>query len=281
MRAQGPITIGFVLAALLAACATAPVRNDQLEQARAEVTSLGQQPEAATAAAEQLRAAQDALQRADAESQAHGDQGDITHLAYIAMRQAQIGQARIDEARAHAQLSKGDAERAQILLQARSQEAEQAQQRAQAANEQLRNTQQQLQDLKAHETERGMVLTLSDVLFDTNAATLKPGAAATIDRLGDFMQKNPQTRVVIEGHTDSTGSEAYNQELSRRRAQAVADTLAARGIPQDRVQTVGRGESMPVASNDTQAGRQQNRRVEIIFSDNAGRFASGAGSALR
>ena len=281
MRAQGLVTTGLVFTALFAGCATAPTRNDQLEQARAEVASLGQQPEAGRAAAEQLRAAQDALQRADAEFQNHGDQADVSHLAYITMRQAEIGQARIEEAHAHEQISKGDAARAQILLQARAQEAQQAQQRAQAASEQLKDTQRQLEDLKAHETERGMVLTLSDVLFDTNAATLKPGATATIDRLGDFMQKNPQTRVVIEGHTDSTGSEAYNEELSRRRAQAVADALAARGIPQDRVQTIGRGQGMPVASNDTAAGRQQNRRVEIVFSDSSGRFASGAGSALR
>ena len=120
MRAQGLVTTGLVFTALFAGCATAPTRNDQLEQARAEVASLGQQPEAGRAAAEQLRAAQDALQRADAEFQNHGDQADVSHLAYIAMRQAEIGQARIEEAHAHEQISKGDAARAQILLQARA-----------------------------------------------------------------------------------------------------------------------------------------------------------------
>jgi outer membrane protein OmpA-like peptidoglycan-associated protein len=286
MRVQGFVTTGFVFAALVAGCATAPTRNEQLEQARVAVNDLQQDPKAASAAGEQLRAAQDSLQRADAEFRAHGDQADITHLAYIAQRQVDIGKARIDAAQAHEVVSKGDAERSRILLESRSQEAQQAEARAQAANKQLEDSQKQLADLKAHETERGMVLTLSDVLFDTNAATLKPGAAATIDRLGDFMQKNPQTRILIEGHTDSTGSESYNEELSRRRAQAVADALSARGIPQDRLQTIGRGQSMPVASNDTPAGRQQNRRVEIVFSDNSGRFAAGAqgsgsGSTLR
>jgi outer membrane protein OmpA-like peptidoglycan-associated protein len=117
------------------------------------------------------------------------------------------------------------------------------------------------------------VLTLGDVLFDTNKATLKPGADQRIDRLATFLQKNPNERLIIEGYTDSTGSEEYNQELSQRRAQAVAEVLAGQGIPASRYQVVGKGQAFPVASNATPAGRQQNRRVEVVFSDQAGRFA--------
>jgi outer membrane protein OmpA-like peptidoglycan-associated protein len=120
-----------------------------------------------------------------------------------------------------------------------------------------------------------MVLTLSDVLFDTDAATLKPGAAVAIDRLGKFLQGSPESRVIIEGHTDSRGSEAYNEDLSRRRAEAVAEELVTRGISSDRFEVIGRGEGYPVANNGTAEGRQQNRRVEIVFSDQAGRFAPG------
>jgi outer membrane protein OmpA-like peptidoglycan-associated protein len=126
-----------------------------------------------------------------------------------------------------------------------------------------------------------MVLTLGDVLFDTGRATLKPGADSVMERVAMFMQKNPDTKVVIEGHTDSRGSDEYNHELSKDRAAAVQDALASRGIERNRVEAVGKGEGFPVASNDTSAGRQENRRVEIVFSDQEGHFASGANAAYR
>jgi outer membrane protein OmpA-like peptidoglycan-associated protein len=122
---------------------------------------------------------------------------------------------------------------------------------------------------------------LGDVLFDTNAATLKVGSAERLDRLAAFLNENSGTRIMIEGHTDSRGSDAYNEELSRRRAQAVADALLTRGIPSGRFEILGRGEAAPVASNDTAAGRQQNRRVEVVFSDQSGKFAQGSSGALR
>jgi outer membrane protein OmpA-like peptidoglycan-associated protein len=119
------------------------------------------------------------------------------------------------------------------------------------------------------------------VLFDTGRATLKPGATTTLERVAQFMQKNPETKVMIEGHTDSVGSDDYNQGLSERRAQAVADALSFRGVQRDRVEPLGRGKALPVATNDTPAGRQQNRRVELVFSDESGRFAGGANASLR
>ena len=91
------------------------------------------------------------------------------------------------------------------------------------------------------------------------------------------MKSHPQTKIVVEGHTDSVGSDAYNDALSQRRADAVASALLARGVPGEDIRALGRGKSYPVATNETQAGRQQNRRVEIIFSDDSGRFAQGDG----
>jgi outer membrane protein OmpA-like peptidoglycan-associated protein len=135
--------------------------------------------------------------------------------------------------------------------------------------------------VQAKQTERGMVLTLGDVLFDIAQATLKPGAVTVLDRVASFLNENKETKVMIEGHTDSRGSDQYNEELSQRRAQAVADALAFRGIDRSRVEALGRGEALPVASNDTSAGQQQNRRVELVFSDASGRFAGGSSSALR
>ena len=114
-----------------------------------------------------------------------------------------------------------------------------------------------------------------DVLFDTGRATLKPGADRTIDRLAQALKDNPNTKVQIEGHTDSVGGDDYNLALSERRAEAVADALRFRGVPADRYEAKGLGKDFPVASNDSAAGRQQNRRVEIIFSDDSGRFSGG------
>ena len=97
-----------------------------------------------------------------------------------------------------------------------------------------------------------------------------------LDRLASYMTANPQTKIVVEGHTDSVGTDEYNDALSQRRADAVAHALIARGVSADDVRAIGRGKNYPVATNDTAAGRQQNRRVEIVFSDQNGRFAQGA-----
>jgi outer membrane protein OmpA-like peptidoglycan-associated protein len=119
---------------------------------------------------------------------------------------------------------------------------------------------------QARETERGPVLTLGDVLFEFNRADLKSGAMQKLYPLVAFLQENPTRSVVIEGHTDNIGSDSYNFELSQRRAEAVRAFLLQNGIRAERITAQGRGESYPVAANDTEAGRQQNRRVEIVIS---------------
>jgi len=289
---------------LLVGCASAPKRNDQLEQARAQVQTLSQDPLASQAASRELEAARAELEQAEGAFKERKPVEDVTHLAYLAGRHAEIGQARIAETRAREQVAQGEAERNRVLLDVRTGQAERATQDARAAQAEAQtqtqaalaaraeaetsrqdamNAQanadtiaQQLAALKAEQTKRGMVMTLSDVLFDTGGATLKPGADLAFNRLAEFMRQNPKTRVIVEGHTDSRGSDAYNEELSQRRARAVQDALANRGITSDRVETRGRGEAYPVASNDSAEGRQQNRRVEIIFSDEGGSFAQGA-----
>lgn len=288
------IVVSSLAAAVLAAgCASAPKRSEQLEQARAEVETLAQDPQAAQIASEELKAARGALQQADSALADKRPIEEVNHLAYVAERNAEIGKARLGEAQARQQISQGEAERNRVLLEARTAEAQRAQasalteaERAEAARQEalaartdLESARKELSDLQAKQTERGMVLTLGDVLFDTNAATLKPGAAEHLDRLASFLTQNDGTRIIIEGHTDSRGSDAYNEELSRRRAQAVADALLTRGVQSNRFDILGRGEAVPVANNDSSAGRQQNRRVEIIFSDQAGKFAQGAASS--
>jgi outer membrane protein OmpA-like peptidoglycan-associated protein len=101
---------------------------------------------------------------------------------------------------------------------------------------------------------------------------------ATMERLAQFMRDYPERSVRIEGHTDSVGSDETNQALSERRADAVRDALVAQNAPSERIDTVGYGESRPIASNDNVAGRQQNRRVEIVVSEGDGSFVGGAGA---
>lgn len=125
----------------------------------------------------------------------------------------------------------------------------------------------ELAELQALKTERGMVMTLGDVLFSTGKTELLPGAMATITKLADFLAEYSEKTILIEGHTDSVGSESSNQGLSERRALSVKAALADAGVDGSRIDTLGLGESTPMASNDTDAGRLKNRRVEIVIKD--------------
>jgi outer membrane protein OmpA-like peptidoglycan-associated protein len=118
---------------------------------------------------------------------------------------------------------------------------------------------------KAKETERGLVLTLGDVLFEYNEADLRADTLQKLYVLVTYLKEHPDRNVLIEGHTDSTGTETYNLELSQRRATAVRTFLARNGIDPGRLTTRGYGQAQPVASNATAAGRQENRRVEIVI----------------
>jgi outer membrane protein OmpA-like peptidoglycan-associated protein len=278
------VAVGAAVA-LITSCATTPTVSPEVNEARARVATLAQSPLAAQAANEDLAAARSALTQAEAAQNKHEDAEIVSHLAYIARRNADIGLERVHEAEARQRISKAESERNAVLMQARAAEAQSAKAEAEVSREsalqahaELEDLQQQYAALAAKQTERGMVLTLGDVLFDTAQATLKPGAATTIERLATFLNQNTGTRIRIEGHTDSVGTEAYNEELSRRRAQAVADALTDRGIARDRIEVAARGEGFPVVGNETAAGRQQNRRVEIVFSNPSGSFATGPAS---
>jgi len=102
-----------------------------------------------------------------------------------------------------------------------------------------------------------------DVTFDYDSATVRPGLYSEIDRISNVLIKYPQTVIRVEGHTDSTGSENYNMDLSQRRADSVMNIIVQRGVPSTRIETMPYGESMPIADNNTEAGRAMNRRVEI------------------
>jgi outer membrane protein OmpA-like peptidoglycan-associated protein len=139
---------------------------------------------------------------------------------------------------------------------------EQAEKDAQSLRERLKD---QLNVILAtRDTARGLIVNMSDVLFDFNQATLKPGAKEKLAKVSGILLAYPTLHVSVEGHTDAIGSDEYNMKLSQRRADAVRDYLTSNGINQSNVQSVGMGKANPVASNDTAAGRSQNRRVEMV-----------------
>jgi outer membrane protein OmpA-like peptidoglycan-associated protein len=238
--------------------------NPSLEQARLNYMQAQQNPQVASNAPVALREAEQALLRAEQAWEDDADQAEVQHLAYVAERKTAIARASAEQKLAEAEVQKLGEERDQVLLENRSREALHAQQQAQVATARATQLEQELKELQARETERGLELTLGDVLFEVNQAHLKPGAMRNLYQLAEFLQKNPTRNVLIEGHTDSTGSEASNLDLSQRRAEAVRNFLISNGVSPDRITAIGHGEIYPVASNDTAPGRQQNRRVQVV-----------------
>jgi outer membrane protein OmpA-like peptidoglycan-associated protein len=216
------------------------------------------------------------------------DVAQVDHLAYLARQRVAIAQATSGQKGAEAAVARADTVRDKVRLAARTNEADSANRQAAdatlmandaqrlAAETQARNAQleAQINGLNAKKTDRGLVMTIGDVLFDTDRAQLKEGGLRSIDKLADFLKAYPQRTALVEGYTDSTGSEAHNEALSSRRATSVRAALLERGVGGDRVSMKGYGEAYPVAGNDSSGGRQLNRRVEIVLSDEAGRTVS-------
>lgn len=158
-----------------------------------------------------------------------------------------------------------EAEKAKIRAEAEAARAEAARAEAEAAKAAMNQLKEELTELKTRQTDRGLVITLGDVLFEFNKSELIPGAARNLEPLVVALKDNPEQTIEIEGHTDSIGSEQYNIDLSKKRADAVKSFLVRYEIDANRISTKGLGYEFPVASNKTEAGRQQNRRVEIIL----------------
>lgn len=278
MKHSYPILFSVAAALLLSACAAGP--NPKIEDARTTLLRSQKNPDIARAAPHALREAKKNIDRAQAAYDA-GKQDATDHYAYLAQTQLQMAAAQAEGLRLQKQVESATAKRKQLQLRAEQEKAINAQQSAAAAQKQAAAAHQraaqlesELRALKAKHTQRGIVLTLGDVLFDTDKAGLKAGGLRTVNKLAAFMSEYPERRVRIEGHTDSRGSAQYNQGLSQRRSLSVKSALLQQGIDPGRIATVGLGEAYPKASNKTAAGRQQNRRVEIIISDENGNIKS-------
>jgi OmpA-OmpF porin, OOP family len=289
MKASNRVLLSAAILATLSACSSTPERIESLETARAIVPQVESSPRAGVAAVN-ISEARKALNTANRLVDSGGDLNDVQFEASVATLNAQIANEKILTAQAREELEKGTAERQAVLIQSREREAQmraaqaesataEAERRAQEAREanlRAQTLEQELADLKAKKTDRGLVLTLGDVLFDTGKATLKAGAYPTIERLAAALKDVPARKVLIEGHTDSVGSDEFNQQLSLNRAQSVQTALLERGVSSDQITTMGKGESTPMASNDNPGGRQANRRVEMIFQEDPARVASDA-----
>jgi OmpA-OmpF porin, OOP family len=237
-RRGAPMCVAAVaMAALVAACAGRS--SESLQEARSAVaTARGDQAVAARAPAELLESER-ALEHAESAFASGAEQDEIDHLAYVARQRAALAQALADERVALAETEE--------------------------LNEQLEDD---LAGLPARQTDRGLVVTMSqDLLFEVDRAEITAGGAQDLVRVADYLRDRPDRNVLIEGHTDSTASDTYNLALSQRRANAVEDFLIAQGVDPTRIEARGYGEQLPVATNDTAAGRQQNRRVELVVLD--------------
>jgi outer membrane protein OmpA-like peptidoglycan-associated protein len=280
LRGNRGLVAAAVAATLLVGCATAPTRPPGADQARAELIRLQADPSLAPLAPAAIADAVIAVQAAE---QPQTDEGLGAYRVYIADRKIDIARAQAQtqlyenqrmaleaqrqNARLDARTREVDAARGQVLL--ANADADAANANAAVLAAQAAELQRQINVLDARVTERGLVLTLGDVLFETNRAELRAGTNGHLDKLVDFLTQYADRTVLIEGYTDSTGSVAYNQDLSLRRAAVVRDYLQAHGINGARLTASGHGDSDPVASNDSSTGRQQNRRVEVIVSNPA------------
>jgi outer membrane protein OmpA-like peptidoglycan-associated protein len=267
-RLHAQLVPALCAALVLAGCSSVPKPNERLIAAQSALERARADTARAELTPTELERADAAVKRAEREWRDDDDRGEVDHLSYLAQRQVELAVAtgqRREAERAIEQLeqSRRQADSAQAQATTAQMQAEQERQRADQLASRLR-------ELQAKETERGLVVTFSDVLFDVGRADLRPGALARVDQLAAVMREYPERNVLIEGFTDSTGSQATNQELSERRAMSVRQALVMRGVDPKRIVARGHASRYPVADNATADGRQQNRRVEAVLSDAKG-----------
>lgn len=237
----------------LAGCAApgmpqgAAATRDKLTLLQGDAALASRAPVAIEAAEAAVIAAEQPRKRGDAEQRLG------QHLVVMADRKVEIARALAQARLYEDQRQQLSEQRETARLDSRTAEADQLQA--------------QLDALNARQTERGLVITIGDLLFATGGAELRSAGANDLDRLAQFLQQHPDRDVLIEGHTDSVGSDDANFSLSQRRAESVKAYLLRQGVASRRLDAFGKGENSPVAGNESASGRQLNRRVEVIISN--------------
>ena len=296
IRYGGTLVTAILSSLLLLACAVTPSSPPGAAEARNKLSALQNDPNLAGRAPVEIRDAEVAVRRAE-QPVSTSEAAVGQHRVYMADHQVEIARAKATTRYAEDQRAGFATEREAARLAARTREANQARDDASRARDDASRArdeadsassaaeaarlaeaeaaadaairaaelQRQIDALEAETTDRGLVLTLGDVLFATGSAELQSGAANRLNKLVSFLNQYPERRVQIEGHTDNVGSSVYNQGLSQQRAESVRLYLTQRGIGWQRLSATGMGLNQPIADNGSAAGRQQNRRVEIII----------------
>jgi len=302
------LPLSILAVSALAACTTIPDRNAQLDEASSNYATAQANPQVVKLAGNELKQASDALNKANDAWGKHEDTAKVNQLAYLANQRVAISQEAAKLRTAEEVVTNANAQRDKVQLSARTKEADKAQlnadasqrlaeqsqlqsqisqqqsaesqriaavQKQRAVDAEARSSQLagQLQELQTKKTDRGLVVTLGDMLFDTNKANLKAGGTRNVKKLAEALKAHPEAKVSVEGFTDSVGNDSANQQLSERRANAVGEALQTMGVSADRITEHGYGETAPVANNDNAEGRQLNRRVEVIISNDANQVA--------
>jgi outer membrane protein OmpA-like peptidoglycan-associated protein len=285
----------LIAAAMLAAAACASKQTPAaLDQARSLYAHLQQTGADQRVSGEMLRA-REAIAEAE-QAMERGPDEYAEGIAHVALRTTQTAEAAderhtadraadsLSRVRLARQVEVTQAQRDSLAAAQRlsQQEIDSLRRANEEANARLNEALTQLRSLvveitNLQQTSRGLVISLSDILFDVNKATLKAGAEANIRRIAAVLQQYPDHQISVEGHTDATGPDDYNLRLSDQRAAAVREALVRGGVDAARITSKGLGETQPVATNDTPAGRQQNRRVEVVVLG-AGTLGQGAGT---
>lgn len=280
-RAPRMLAVAAAVTLAVAGCATAPQSPDGAADVRSKLSALQSNSKLADKVPVEIREAEAAIVIAEAPVGKNTALG--IHRVYMADHLVEIATARAATRNAEDQRAMLSQQRDEARLDARTREADKAHReaamaknaaeamRASAASDateaarKATELQRQIDVLQAEATDRGLVLTLGDVLFATGRSDLKPGGTNTLDKLAAFLKKYPDRNVAIEGHTDDVGSLDMNQVLSQHRADSVKSYLMQNGIQSMRLAASGMGETQPIAENSSESGRQQNRRVEVII----------------
>jgi outer membrane protein OmpA-like peptidoglycan-associated protein len=240
--------------------ARAVAQREQLEE---ELVRLGEERNDLLVRASQMEAERARFEAEQArlisETQAEDARRAREEAAQAAQREA--------ESQRNAEQAQVEAQQAKALAASSVTAAELARREAELAVEQANTLRRQLENLQLRQTESGVVVTLGDVLFETGETDLRSEAMDSLVEVVDLLQSEPDKLIRIEGHTDSTGNEEANLRISQQRADAVLEALVSLGVEADRVTSIGMGQDFPIASNDTEEGRAQNRRVDVILLD--------------
>jgi outer membrane protein OmpA-like peptidoglycan-associated protein len=295
-------TLALPLLILLVGCGGPLVNNPLLTNATTEYKKAEQDTMIVKYAPVALKEAEESLEISRKFWTAKADKSAIEHHAYIAQQKTFIAIETAAFNAATSEISRSELERQQVLLDVRRSEADRSEARAESAlseakseraladiarenadqsrqlamdsEERAKKLAQRVNELEARPTDRGLVLTLGDVLFESGKSTLRLEGMKSMDNLADFLVEYPERKIMIEGFTDNIGGEAFNMELSKDRANSVKSALISRKISANRINIIGYGFKFPVASNEMASGRQKNRRVEIIISDQKGNISA-------